>query len=180
MSANPNSVANQGEFHDSIPPTNRKTTSGHQLGQKVGHEGVPEFRAKTYPPGSAPEKDTFHPNTTSSIPGQALNPDMPDDLRTSALDIPGSTSQSVYQENTTSRPIEGQSSYELHHDGRHKRKHQQTGVQGAGGSVDRLHDSVQDNARKLAADLPEGVERKPWTEKGIPAEDRVPVSADQL
>lgn len=36
---------------------------------------MPEFHAKTLPPGTAPKESTFKPNPVNEIPGQANNPD---------------------------------------------------------------------------------------------------------
>jgi hypothetical protein len=44
-------------------------------------------------------------------------------LRTGVLDIPGVTSAEIYKQSTFSRPIEGQSSRELHHEHEGAGKH---------------------------------------------------------
>lgn len=49
------------------------------------------------------------PNPISEIPGQALNPNMNSSLRTGPLDMPGSTTKSIYNKEDlmSGRPIEG-------------------------------------------------------------------------
>ncbi|KAK4206544.1 hypothetical protein QBC37DRAFT_300594 [Rhypophila decipiens] len=114
MSANPNSVANQGEFHDSVPGTGRQPhgeSISRTMAREIGTEEHPVFHAKSFPPGTAPKKDSFSPNPISEIPGQALNQNMDPSLRTDPLSMPGSTSKSIYnaEDSTTGgRPIEGQ------------------------------------------------------------------------
>ena len=163
MSANPDSVAGQGEFHDSIKPSKPMTTKGHQIGQPVGPSAhIPEYHAHTFPPGTAPKSTppTFQPNTQSSVPGQALNDDMDPSLRTGPLDMPGATSRDVYNASAEARPVQGQTSQELHgaHLGSNKNKKERSGLQGVAPASD-MHGSVEDMARAKGADLPEGVER---------------------
>lgn len=113
MSVNPDSVANQGEFHDSRPGTNRKPHGEpmrRAMDREMGTDQHPVYHAQHFPPGTAPKEHSFYPNPTSEIPGQALNPDMDPSLRTGPLDMPGSTSKSLYNaEDVTvgGRPIEG-------------------------------------------------------------------------
>lgn len=79
--------------------------------------GPPEFHIQTLPPGTAPESNTFEPDTTSSVPGQASNPDV---LRghgkestqtTASSTLGGSTSGDVHT--GYGHPGQGQSSSEL-------------------------------------------------------------------
>ncbi|KAM7197506.1 hypothetical protein V8F20_006651 [Naviculisporaceae sp. PSN 640] len=113
MSVNPNSVANQGEFHDSVPGTSRKPHGEplrRFLNREIGTDEHPIYHAQTFPKGTAPKEHSFSPNPINEIPGQALNPDMPPSLRTDPSSMPGSTSKTVYnKEDTTTggRPIEG-------------------------------------------------------------------------
>ena len=93
---------------------------------------VPEFSAKTAPPGTAPPKDTYTPNPSGNdgIPGQANNPDM-SGRRTAALDtLPGSTSADVH--NGLGHPGQGQTSNELRHGGPHTAKREGAGLEGVG------------------------------------------------
>jgi len=123
----------------------------HQIGQKIGHEAIPEFHAKTYPPGTAPKEHSFTPNTTSDIPGQALNPDMDPSLRTGALDMPGSTSKDIYKDSLYSRLMEGQTSREMEgaYAG-HKRKKERSGLEGVGAST--LENTVEGKVHQVRAD----------------------------
>jgi len=178
MSANPDSVVGQGEFHDSIKPSKPLTHKGHQIGQQVGHEAIPEFHAQTYPPGSAPKEHTFNPNPESSVPGQALNDNMDPSMRSGALDMPGATSKSVYDKSTFSRPMEGQTSREVRSNraGRH-------GLEGVGASTP--DETIEGVVRAKGADLPEGIGRgvKAKMEKsegGYEAQQRIPASADEV
>lgn len=160
MSANPDSVSNQGEFHSSVPPAKPMTTKGHELGQQVGNESAPEFRAKTFPPGTAPSEHAFNPNPVSSVPGQAGNPDMDESSRTGALDMPGATSQSVYNQNTMGQPIQGQTRKEVETAYSGKNSTERIGLAGTGAPTVTGEGSVEQAARKKRADLPEGVERR--------------------
>ncbi|EAQ84550.1 hypothetical protein CHGG_08564 [Chaetomium globosum CBS 148.51] len=183
MSANPDSVTNQGEFHSRVPPSKPMTTSGHQLGQQTGNEAIPEFRAETHTPGTAPSKDTYQPNPLHTTPGQALNPDAfrPEAAgHTGALDMPGATSGDVHSASTFARPMEGQTGRELH--GAHavgKRKKERSGLEGVGATDNREEETVEGRARALGADLPEGVERGVKV-SGPGAEERVPVGAEEV
>ncbi|GAB1311495.1 hypothetical protein MFIFM68171_01705 [Madurella fahalii] len=189
MSANPDSVVNQGEFHSSVPPA-KQSTGGHQLGQQVGNEAVDEFRAQTFPPGTAPKEHTYQPNPVNVTPGQALNPDMDPSSRTSALSMPGATSQDVHNQNTFARPMEGQVSRELHNqipgkkgdDRAHAtghRKKERSGLEGVGATATTSDETVEGRARALGADLPEGVERG-IKGKGPGAEETIPASATEV
>lgn len=113
MSVNPNSVANQGEFHDSVPGTSRKP-HGEPLrrtrDKEMGTNEYPIYHAQTFPKGTAPKEHSFSPNPITEIPGQALNPNMPPSMRTEPMSMPGSTSKSIYNKedaSTGGRPIEG-------------------------------------------------------------------------
>ncbi|KAK3941986.1 hypothetical protein QBC46DRAFT_363015 [Diplogelasinospora grovesii] len=130
MSANPNSVGGQGQFHSSVPPAEPRTRSGHQLGQQVGNEA----------------ENTFRPNPSGEIPGQALNPDVDPSTRTGALDMPGSTSQQVYNQTQYGKPVQGETT-----------KRERRGLERVGATKSK--ETVESTARDLGADLPEGVER---------------------
>ncbi|KAH6842449.1 hypothetical protein B0I37DRAFT_435936 [Chaetomium sp. MPI-CAGE-AT-0009] len=174
MSANPDSVASQDQFHSRVPPAKPMTTSGHQLGQQAGNDTIPESHSETHTPGSAPAKHTHQPNPLHSTPGQALNPDAAQpqtEGRTAALDMLGAASGDVHGASTFARrPVEGQTQRELH--GAHaagKRKGEGSGLEG----------TVEGRVREAGADLPEGVERGVRGE-GPGAEERVPASAGEV
>ncbi|KAK4153436.1 hypothetical protein C8A00DRAFT_43619 [Chaetomidium leptoderma] len=184
MSADPNSVGKQGQFHSSVPPAKPMMTSGHQLGQQVGNAAVPEFRAQTHAPGTAPKQNTYKPNPIHETPGQALNPDAERAEaggRTEALDMPGATSGDVHKASTFARPMEGQNQRELH--GAHgvgKRKGERSGLEGVGATTATTSDeTVEGRTRALGADLPEGVERG-IRGKGPGAEETNPASAAEV
>ena len=104
----------------------------------VGNDNVPEFSAKTLPPGSAPKSQTFTPNTTSEVPGQADNANVErshgkESTKTSASDtLGGSTSGDVYQ--GLGHPGQGMTSSELRHDGGGAGKKERKGLVGVGAS----------------------------------------------
>ncbi|KAK3397538.1 hypothetical protein B0T20DRAFT_354407 [Sordaria brevicollis] len=157
MSANPDSVTNQGQFHSSVPPAEPRTRFG--VSQQVGNEAAPEFRAKTFAPGTAPEKDSHHANPIHATPGQALNPDVDPSSRTGALDaFPGSTSQSVHNQTEYGRPMQGQTSNELHGMKVRHRKKERSGLEGVG-ATDKHAETVENKVRQQVADKPEGIER---------------------
>lgn len=102
----------------------------------VGNEVVPEFTAKTVPPGSAPSDRTFKPNSANAIPpaSEADNKNKDADARTSASDtLSGATSGDVYT--GLGKPVQGQSSAELEHDGYPHRKRPETGLVGIASGV---------------------------------------------
>ncbi|KAL2014851.1 hypothetical protein VTN00DRAFT_2376 [Thermoascus crustaceus] len=153
------SAPQQGAFHPSIKPTGPMMDKGHQLGTKIApSDFVPEFQAKTAPPGTAPEKDTYTPNPIYSIPGQANNPDV---LRghgkqsthvSASSTLQGATSRDVHR--GLGHPGVGQTSNELRHSGEHKRKHRGLGLEGVGASG-----HPQEPNERILADQ-RGVERE--------------------
>ncbi|TVY65639.1 hypothetical protein LSUE1_G006976 [Lachnellula suecica] len=172
MSASRNSeaVSNQGEFHSSVPRSEPLTTKGHAPGVKVGNDAAPEFSAETLPAGTAPADRTFQPDTTSSIPGQANNPNVTKETWTSAQDtIGGATSADVHT--GLGHPGSGQTSNELH--GTEKRD--RNGLAGVGADPS---DPVRE--RGLDIDFPKGTKGKSGVNReDIPgAEEREPVSAE--
>ncbi|KAK4244633.1 hypothetical protein C7999DRAFT_43737 [Corynascus novoguineensis] len=154
MSANPNSVVHQDQFHSRVPPAKPMMTSGHQPGRQVGKDAVPEFRAETHAPGTAPKEHSYKPNPIHETPGQALNPDAwqaESGGRTEPLDMPGATSADIYRESTFSRPMEGQYAREIH--GAHgvgKRKKERNGLEGVGACT--LEETVEGRARQIASE----------------------------
>jgi len=178
MSANPNAVSNQGEFHSSVAPSKPLTTHGHAIGEKVGNDAAPEFHAKTLPAGSAPKDRTFTPNTQNEIPGQAMNPDISKETWTSAQStIIGATSADV---NTgMGKPIGPQGSKELHHDGGTPGKRERTGLTGVeSGDREIQSDAVRETGRDL--EYPRSTKGGGVPENVAGAEERLPVSAGEL
>ncbi|KAI8631607.1 hypothetical protein F5Y19DRAFT_399799 [Xylariaceae sp. FL1651] len=170
-SRNPESVAQHGEFHSRVPPSAPLTTKGHKPGVLVGNDKVPEFHAETYPPGTAPQENTFQPRPESEFPAQAYGT-QPDASET----LGGATSQDLNQ--GLGKPIQGQLHREAEgaHAGVHRKK-ERTGLVGTGGSVG------VDSVREKGADLPEGVHkgmRGKASDDYPPAEERVPTSAEEL
>ncbi|KAK4673895.1 hypothetical protein QC763_115950 [Podospora pseudopauciseta] len=178
MSANPDSVGNQGEFRSRVPPSRPMDTHGHQIGQPIGREAIPEFHAKTYPPGSAPKESTFYPNPIHEIPGQAMNPNMDPSLRTSALDIPGADSKEIYNESGAgSRPIEGQTANEIRHE--KARKTDRLGIAAHGGTDTTGDGSIGGILRERGMELPGDKERKVLG-KGISATERDAATSEEI
>lgn len=84
----------------------------------MGNDTVPEFHAKTLPPGSAPASNTFKPNPINETPGQADNESTlrshgKESTYTSAEStLGGATSADVHT--GLGKPGQGQTSQELH------------------------------------------------------------------
>lgn len=138
----------------------------HQPGKLVGNEAVPEYHAEVLPAGSAPASRTFKPNPVDDIPSQGT---------TSAADtLTGASSSDV---NTgIGKPVDGQSSKELRHDGG---KSQGSGLEGVGATTSQSsinpHDPVHANQRALDKD--EAVVGR----SDVPgAHERVPEGAEQV
>lgn len=106
------------------------TLPKHKPGVLVGNEAVPEFTAKTLPPGSAPSDRTFKPNSAHS---EADNDDDPEATTSASDTLVGATSGDVYT--GLGRPVQGQSSAELEHNGYHHRKRPETGLVGIASGV---------------------------------------------
>ena len=153
---NADSMTNaQGEFNPKVPRSEPLTTSGHQVGQKVSPaDYAPEFSAKTLPPGTAPQENTFTPNPTGEVPGQASNPDTT--VQSDPLDFPGATSADVHS--GYGHPGQGQTSSELRHEGQHTSKKVGAGLEGAGaqGGSGLREDGMNREFRELARDRPVG------------------------
>ncbi|KAH7634160.1 hypothetical protein B0T09DRAFT_404419 [Sordaria sp. MPI-SDFR-AT-0083] len=157
MSANPDSVTNQGQFHSSVPPAEPRTRSG--ISQQVGNEALPEFRAKTFPSGTAPEKDSHHANSIHATPGQGMDTDVDPSTQTGLLDaFPGSRSQSVHNQTTYGKPMQGQTSNELHGMKVRHRKAERSGVEGLG-TTHKHAETVFNQVREQVADKPEPIKR---------------------
>ncbi|KAL0938062.1 uncharacterized protein CTRU02_207793 [Colletotrichum truncatum] len=164
----------QGEFHPSVPRSEPLTTKGHAPGTKVGNDAHPEFHAQAYPAGTAPSENTFRPNATSETPGQALNPDIDPSSRTGATDFPGATSADVHT--GLGKPIQGQTSAELHGSNVGRRNKESAGLEGVGASG---KDNFRD--RRLDVGVAPGARGDSGNPQNItPAEDRENVSAEQV
>lgn len=118
----------------------------------VGNEAVPEFTAKTLPPGSAPSDRTFKPNPANTIPPTAegdndnSNNNQDPDATTSASDtLGGATSGDVYT--GLGKPVQGQSSAELEHNGYPHRKRPETGLVGVAGGVHATNHPVDEGVQ---------------------------------
>jgi hypothetical protein len=136
------------------------------------NDGKPEFHAKVLPPGSAPANATYYPDNSGEVPpgGNDQN------------DLGGATSADVHT--GLGHPGSGQLNNEIRHDGKHTAKRERNGLVGVGASgapsmnnpVD-PHDPFHANQRAL--DEPEA-EIGRGNVGGPPAEDRLPVSSEQL
>ncbi|GKT45885.1 uncharacterized protein ColSpa_06066 [Colletotrichum spaethianum] len=174
MSVNRNvdSVNNkQGEFHPSVPRSEPLTTKGHAPGTKVGNDAYPEFHAQTYPAGTAPKENTFQPNAQDT-PGQALNPEAK--TYTAANDFPGATSADVHT--GLGKPMQGQTSRELHGAHPGNRKKESAGLEGLGASG-------KDNFRERRLDVDQEPDSRGKTKNAsaVPgAEERLPASAEEV
>ncbi|KAJ5998127.1 hypothetical protein N7499_005494 [Penicillium canescens] len=172
-------------FKPSVPPGGPITTKGHQPGRKVSEaDQRSEFHAEAHPQGTAPASSSYTANPVSEAGGQANNPNVyggsdKEPTYTSAADtLMGSTSADVDQ--GLGKPLQGQTSVELRHDGQHGRKKQTAGLEGVGASA-------QD--RDIERRFPDqrGLEREEADVSGTrgdkasrAAEEMVPESAETL
>lgn len=109
----------------------------HQLATKnAPADFAPEFNAKTYPPGTAPEDSSYTARQVDKPGSQANNPDVErshgkESTKTTAEStLRGATSQDVHR--GLGHPGVGQTNTEIRHDGQHGRKHQSNGLEGVG------------------------------------------------
>jgi hypothetical protein len=137
-------------IHPSSPPQ-------HKPGVKASpKDEVQEFEAKTLPPGSAPPGRTFKPRKQAEVPSQANNDatfdnDDVEETYTSAADtLGGATSADVNK--GMGRPMQGETSTEMHHDGRHKRKKERDGLIGVARGGSGLRDEGNVEVRRLSRD----------------------------
>lgn len=192
MSANPDSVVNQGEFHSSIPPAEPMHHHGHNMKTKVGNEAHPESHVEVLPPGTAPQDRSFRPNTTNMVPGRDEASNL-DEISGSGGDIlPGATSKDV--ENDWNRPTQGQTSRELHGSGAAKGQKEGHGLAGQAGDPvphqrrdlprsSQVTGEATSDAFGTRQDLPEEYVGKPQHEfqkDTTGAEDKLPVSSEEL
>lgn len=121
----------------------------HQPGRKVSpKDNTPEFQTKVLPPGSAPEDKTFYPRPVDHefppvakyVSDAELDEDVP---ITTGEDTVGPT-DSVDLDKGLGKPLWGELSSELRHDGMHKRKREKQGMErvGAGGGGDKVPGKV--------------------------------------
>ncbi|WPH03288.1 Hypothetical protein R9X50_00616500 [Acrodontium crateriforme] len=101
------------EFTSRVSPSEPLTTSVHKPGVNVGKDAKPEFSAQTLPAGSAPSNRTFQPAADSDFAP------LPGGYKASES-IGGATSGDVNV--GLGRPMQGQTSNELRHDGERHRK----------------------------------------------------------
>ncbi|KAI1212126.1 uncharacterized protein F4807DRAFT_417622 [Annulohypoxylon truncatum] len=174
---NTESLANQGEFHSRVPPSEPLTTTGHKPGVKVGNDAAPEFHMEKHAPGTAPRENTFQPRPEGETPVDASF-DESQHLTNPTDTLGGTTSQAVHT--GLGKPVQGQTGTELHGDlhGDHtsRRKKEHAGLEGVGASVG-------DTVRQKGADLPEGVEKgtRGKASADYPsASERIPTSAEEV
>ncbi|KAM0342532.1 hypothetical protein ACHAPU_009506 [Fusarium lateritium] len=143
---NPDSIANQGEFHARAPaPEHHLGNKWHKPGNEQGNDAIPEFHAKTLPPGSAPRENTFYPDASTET--------NPQDYGSEALDMPGSTSKDIHNsiDSLHGKPLQGQENREMRGVHPRKRKKERSGLEGVGASTS---ESVFDKVRDEVADKP--------------------------
>ncbi|KAI1778732.1 hypothetical protein F4818DRAFT_227257 [Hypoxylon cercidicola] len=174
MSANTESLAGQGEFHSRKPRAEPLTTTGHKPGVKVGNDAVPEYHMEKFEPGTAPREHTFQPRPEGETPAEY--PNVESQRLTDPSDtLGGATSQSVHA--GPGKPVQGQTSVEMHGDHTGRRKKESAGLEGVGASVG------NDSVRQKGADLPEGVEKGSKGKGSVDypsATERLPVSAEEV
>lgn len=150
----------------------------HAPGVLVGNDKVPEFEAKTLPPGTAPADRTFKPQNENEVP--PIGMDQGDELDQATDTIGGTTSADVHT--GLGHPGSGMTSQEIRHDGEKGRKNPGKSLEGVGAATrefktvderdpDMKHHRALDNDE---AEVGRG------TVGGAPAEDREPVSAEQV
>ncbi|CRG91898.1 hypothetical protein PISL3812_08952 [Talaromyces islandicus] len=126
-----------GPFHPDPPRETGKDEKWHKPGVHASeNDNAPEFHAQTLPPGTAPPGSSYQPNPITEIPGQANNDNTlrshgkPSTFTTPLSTFPGATSADVNK--GWGKPMNGQTSNELRHDGEHHRKHHGSGFEGVG------------------------------------------------
>lgn len=143
---------------------------------------MPEFSAKTLPPGTAPKESTFKPNPINEVPGQANNPDVDGSDApgsTGALDMPGATSADVHT--GYGHPGQGQTTSELRNEGQHHNKRQGLGNVGQAEGGSGLHGDESAEAKRLQSDHVGGnLNEREFNASLKGAEDREPVQAEQV
>ncbi|CAD6574976.1 MAG: hypothetical protein ASARMPREDX12_007048 [Alectoria sarmentosa] len=190
-SRNAEAVSGQpGQFGSHVPRDEPMSEPKHKPGVLVGNDTVPEFHAKTLPPGSAPADRTFTPNTSSMVPGQADNSSVERDhgkestKTTASSTLGGATSADVHT--GMGHPGQGQTSNELRH-GKNNSKKGGGGLAGVGASVESSNQMVDTDTqpKERAIDKEEGKFAGTRGNKGEdypqpPAQEREPESAEDL
>ncbi|KAJ5826838.1 hypothetical protein N7447_003601 [Penicillium robsamsonii] len=126
--ANNAANAKQGAFRPSVPREGLITTEGHPANE---FDQGPEYRARAFPPGSAPASDTY-----TGDPGDNYNLNLnaeeeEENTYTSVADtFMGATSGDVNR--GLGRPMQGQTNTEVRHNGAHGRKKQTSGLEDCG------------------------------------------------
>jgi len=92
----------------------------------VGNDAVPTFEAEVLPAGSAPKESTFQPNPEEVVADTSAQPSAQDTIM-------GSTSGDVHT--GLGHPGQGQSSYELRHDGQSRDSNPGASQQGVGATT---------------------------------------------
>jgi hypothetical protein len=108
----------------------------HQTGRLVGNDSKPEFHAQTLPAGTAPADRTFRPNAGVDTAPGSNNLDQTESVgsETKASDtLVGATSADVHT--GLGKPVQGQSSVEIRHDGHKHRKNDGHSLEGTGASA---------------------------------------------
>ena len=105
----------------------------HKPGVLVGNDAVNEFQVEQYPPGTAPEEDSFHPNPVSETPRITEERDKDAPISSATDTISGATSLDVDQ--GLGKPLQGETSVEERHEGQHGRKHEKLGTERLGTST---------------------------------------------
>lgn len=147
----------------------------------VGNDAAPSFSAQTLPPGTAPADRTFEPETKTEVPSQASYPAEADEDAplTSASDtLGGATSADVHT--GLGKPLQGQTSTEVRHEGEHHRKNPGgygaglvgTGASGAPSGNQTADERVQPSQR--------GLEREEATTAGTRGREKIEIGADEL
>ncbi|GLI72135.1 hypothetical protein PoHVEF18_000303 [Penicillium ochrochloron] len=140
--SNPDSINHkQGAIKPSVAPAGPMTDKGHQPGRKVNEaDQRGDFHLERHPPGTAPASNSYSANTVDKVGSQANNPDVfrahgKEAVHTSAADtLRGATSADVHT--GFGKPLVGETSVELGHEGAHGRKKQRGGLEGVGTSIE--------------------------------------------
>ncbi len=149
---------------------------------------MPEFNAKTLPPGSAPADRSFKPNNISDIPTKGAVTDSDVTAGEDEMAQVGSASDSLGMTTSGSvhtglgKPLQGQSSQELHHDGSTAGKKERSGLHGVGASgaaATAGQEDGRDLPRQRALDKDDAVRGNTKAEKGG-AEEVPNASADEV
>ncbi|KAM0713573.1 hypothetical protein Q7P37_010535 [Cladosporium fusiforme] len=173
-------VANQmptggsGEFNPKPAGASRENHDGHKPGVLTGNDAVPEFNVKTLPPGSAPADKSFTSNVQETPAQASYN-------KPSASDsLGGFTSGDVHA--GLGKPIQGQTSNEIHHDGQAGRKNPgMGGAEGVGGSASQT--TIDPHAPEFAGQRALNNDNATigrGNVGGPAAEDRLPESANTV